>query len=168
MVKINFENNVTKANADTFNTLQDNIEDAINNVSIDLDDEVSTESTNGVENQAITNYVNTKGITESGSNANGSYIKFDDGTMICYATLPFAMNITGQFEGIYYANTGAITFPQEFYETPTINVTIRGVAGGGYSFYTPTKSDFSGFIWKIQSKSNVDLYVMYFAIGRWK
>lgn len=58
MVKINFQNNITKANADTFNTMQDNIEDAINNVSIDLDNEVSTSSTNGVENQAITNYVN--------------------------------------------------------------------------------------------------------------
>lgn len=30
MQKINFENNVTKANADTFNTLQNNIERAIN------------------------------------------------------------------------------------------------------------------------------------------
>lgn len=60
MVKINFQNNITKANADTFNTMQDNIEDAINNVEIELDDNVSTSSTNGVENQAITNYVNEK------------------------------------------------------------------------------------------------------------
>ena len=60
MVKINFQNNITKANADTFNTMQDNIENAINNVSIELDDEVSTSSTNGVENQAITNYVNSE------------------------------------------------------------------------------------------------------------
>lgn len=60
MVKINFENNVTKANAETFNTMQNNIENAINNVSIDLDDQVSTSSVNGVENQAITNYVNSE------------------------------------------------------------------------------------------------------------
>lgn len=57
MVKINFENNVTKANAETFNTMQNNIENAINNISIELDDQVSTSSVNGVENQAITNYV---------------------------------------------------------------------------------------------------------------
>lgn len=30
MVKINFQNNITKANADTFNTMQDNIENGIN------------------------------------------------------------------------------------------------------------------------------------------
>lgn len=86
MIKINFENNVTKANADTFNTMQDNIEDSIDtkqdtlvsgtniktingssilgsgNVEIsgevDVDDTVSTTSTNPIENQAITNYVN--------------------------------------------------------------------------------------------------------------
>lgn len=56
MVKINFQNNITKCNADTFNTLQDNIEDAIPT----LDSAVSTSSTNGVENQAITNYVDNK------------------------------------------------------------------------------------------------------------
>ena len=32
MERINFENNVTKANADTFNTLQDNIENAIDSI----------------------------------------------------------------------------------------------------------------------------------------
>lgn len=53
MVKINFQNNITKCNADTFNTMQDNIEDAIPTI----DSAVSTSSTNGIENQAITNYV---------------------------------------------------------------------------------------------------------------
>jgi len=52
MVKINFINNVTKANADTFNTMQDNIENAINEkqatidsshkLSADLVDDTST------------------------------------------------------------------------------------------------------------------------------
>lgn len=42
MVKINFQNNITKCNADTFNTMQDNIEDAIQ------------------ENILLTNYVDNK------------------------------------------------------------------------------------------------------------
>lgn len=61
MTKIEFKNlpdTSTPLSAENLNTMQDNIEDAIDNVSIDLDDEVSTTSTNGVENQAITNYVN--------------------------------------------------------------------------------------------------------------
>lgn len=36
MVKINFQNNITKANADTFNTMQDNIEDAIDEAQLDI------------------------------------------------------------------------------------------------------------------------------------
>lgn len=57
MVKINFENlpsTNTPLSAENLNLLQDNVEDAIPA----LDSAVSTSSTNGVENQAITNYVN--------------------------------------------------------------------------------------------------------------
>lgn len=45
MEKINFINNVTKANADTFNTMQDNIEDAINEVDEKTLDIYSTDET---------------------------------------------------------------------------------------------------------------------------
>jgi len=124
-----------------------------------------TSDSNGYTQEYINNNV---GVVESGSNANGSYVKYADGTMICYDNRFFNMNITSEFEGIYYANTGEISFAQSFIATPTINVTLRGVAGGGYSFYTPSATGFTGFVWKIQSKSNVDLYVMYFAIGKWK
>lgn len=90
MVKINFENNVTKANADTFNTMQDNIENAINNVSIDLDNAVSTSSTNGVENQAITNYVDGKILdaysTSSTSTYSCDYINNHSGSVDTYST----------------------------------------------------------------------------------
>ena len=61
MVKIDFKDlpdTTTPVDADNLNQLQENVEDAIDNVSIDLDSQVSTTSTNGVENQAITNYVN--------------------------------------------------------------------------------------------------------------
>ena len=37
MEKINFQNGVTKVNADTFNTFQNNIENAINNIQISED-----------------------------------------------------------------------------------------------------------------------------------
>lgn len=61
MTKIEFKNlpdTTTPLSAENLNQLQDNVEDAIDNITIELDDEVSTESANGVENQAITNYVN--------------------------------------------------------------------------------------------------------------
>ena len=45
MEKINFINNVTKANADTFNTMQDNIEDAVNEKDISVQNVYSTTET---------------------------------------------------------------------------------------------------------------------------
>lgn len=105
---------------------------------------------------------------ESGSNANGSYVKYSDGTMICYNLYSNTLNITSQYEGIYYANTGAITFPVEFYDTPLLFATTN-LAGGGYTFYgNYTKTSFSGFAWKIQSASNYSVRVNWLAIGRWK
>lgn len=61
MNKIDFKNlpdTTTPLSAENLNLLQDNIEDAIPT----LDSAVSTSSTNGIENQAITNYVNTKSL----------------------------------------------------------------------------------------------------------
>lgn len=45
MVKINFQDNITKANAATFNTMQDNIEDAIDEVDEKTLDIYSTSET---------------------------------------------------------------------------------------------------------------------------
>lgn len=76
MTKITFKDlpdTSTPLNASNLNTMQDNIEDAIPT----LDNAVSTSSTNGVENQAITNYVNNRsplidiGETDTVTTVNG-------------------------------------------------------------------------------------------------
>lgn len=164
MQKITFEDlpsTNTPLNANNLNTLQDNVEDAIDGL---ISNNYGTSNSNGYTQNYINNNV---GVVESGSNANGNYIKFADGTMICYAILPFNLAITSQYEGIYYANTGSIIFPQEFISTPVINIMLRGIAGGGYSFYNVLTSEFSGFVWKIQSKTS-EFSLLYQAIGRWK
>lgn len=55
MEKINFQNNVTKANADTFNTMQDNIENAINSVSSNVNEIINGEvySTNEIKTNKV-------------------------------------------------------------------------------------------------------------------
>lgn len=66
MTKITFKDlpdTSTPLNANNLKTLQDNVENAINVVAGDIptiDSSVSTSSTNPVENQAITNYVDDK------------------------------------------------------------------------------------------------------------
>ena len=139
MEKIQFENNVTKANADTFNTMQDNIEDAINDITIELDDEVSTSSINGVENQAITNYVDDKILdTYSTSNTNTyscDYINNNSGGTDTYSTTETLTNkiwVNGKpiYRKVIQINT--INAGQTVISLDTTNVdeylTIEGMA----------------------------------------
>ena len=51
------------------------------------------------------------GIIESGSNANGSYIKFADGTMICYGVKNVTTPTTGS------TVLAAVLLPQSFIDT---------------------------------------------------
>ena len=70
MNKINFKNlpdTSTPLSAENLNLLQDNVEGAITLVETEIpiiDDEISTTSTNGIENQAITNYVDSEIATK--------------------------------------------------------------------------------------------------------
>lgn len=68
--------------------------------------------------------LNSINIIESGSNENGTYIKFADGTMICTGTKSFTGEADYTEDGsIYYKDVGEYTFPIEFIETPIVNVT---------------------------------------------
>lgn len=111
-----------------------------------------------------------KHITESGSNDNGHYIKFDDGTMICYRqgtlTIPTMMH---QPNGLWRVhNAGDFYFPETFSAVPfaemklqageEINCSPRGLSSSYYNAGITSLSDLSG-----QTRS----YYL-FAIGRWK
>jgi hypothetical protein len=105
-----------------------------------------------------------KHITESGSNENGSYIKFDDGTMIAY----------GNFERIF--NTGtthqelspAMLYPATFFRTPAFHVLVVASEYSGFGGYSITTSG-----WRVLYRFNTAMAesnrrVVWSAIGRWK
>lgn len=136
----------------------------------------ATVTNSGTSSAAVFNFSIPKGdtgaagtdaIVDSGSNANGNYIKYEDGSMICYGTYTNTINITSQYEGIYYGNIGDITFPIEFFAKPLI-YTQTNLAGGGFTYYGFNKTNFSGFVWKIQSKSSANVEMYWLAIGKWK
>ena len=92
MQKINFQDlpsTTTPLSANNLNQLQTNVENAIN------------------------------GVIESGSNANGSYVKYSDGTLIQYNNA----TVNDQAISNQYGNTGlytgtrTITFPISFLDT---------------------------------------------------
>lgn len=64
----------------------------------------------------IKNVVN--GMIESGSNNNGSWIKYSDGTMICYRKIEKTVAITNTYGTLYKGIFEDINFPQSFVSTP--------------------------------------------------
>lgn len=64
-------------------------------------------------------------IVESDSNANGSFVKFSDGTMICRQK-----NIGGANVGSGNSREDTVTFPAEFVERPEVFISNTSDSGG--------------------------------------
>lgn len=115
MEKINFVNNVTKASAETFNTMQDNIEDAIN----DVDDKVD-------ELKPVILYDDTTGstgnITLNETSANFKYIDVFAEKSGCYGFTRCA-NPNGKQIGIAIHNAYGTTDIQQIFARYSISGT---------------------------------------------
>ncbi len=110
-------------------------------------------------------------IVESGSNNNGSYIKFSDGTMICYKiTDVITMNIDVAWGSLYEGSVDIGQFPAIFIETPAISVSPFGsgmlVEQAGAN---ATKSSW-GLVTAVRPTAvqNVQARFYLIAIGKWK
>lgn len=108
-------------------------------------------------------------IVSKGSNTNGSWIQFANGSMICYG------NMTGQATELadYYSHlnrTEAIlkTLPKTFTEAPTVLTTINGFSGQISTLATTvTVNSFNLTVLKPKDVSDKAYNVNYVAIGRW-
>ena len=122
-----------------------------------------------------TNYTQYQGIGYvSGSNENGSYIKYDDGTLICYHKKQFSgVNITTANGSLYTATlTYPFEFPISFIEEPVLNVTVQDIPDFTYCFPYIVRRNIEQIISIVllrpSAVSNATTKVGYIAIGRWK
>ena len=110
-----------------------------------------------------------KHIAESGSNENGSYIKFDDGTMFCHSRVPF----NGVLANTQVQSTSPL--PATFIGIPSVTVSV-GAPNVGNSFdinyLYGTASNGTTLTVRLSvgsSASGTQRYETYFiALGRWK
>ena len=106
-------------------------------------------------------------IIESGTD----YIRFYDGTMICWGSYTGSFNVTGQSGGVYYT-TSVFTFPQTFISPPVVIPSLYQATGvywcslGNSS--TQTTSSTQIRILSMATHSDVTLTPSYVAIGKWK
>lgn len=112
-------------------------------------------------------FINDYKMIDSGSNNNGKYIKFFDGTLICYGVVN---NITTP------ANDGTstlITLPISFINT-NYNVSFTTVNGTAYwasvstSVNSKNTNNFRMSTWNEAGSDNSNQSFSYIAIGKWK
>ena len=108
-------------------------------------------------------------IVENGSNDNGSWIKFADGTMICYGSFDLYLNNFVAWGSLYsqdYENPH--NFPQTF---TSINTCLLENSGNAAAFISRAAYDTNG-ITKISptrpTTSTATYTFSYIAIGKWK
>lgn len=134
-----------------------------------------------------TNYVEHKefGIT-SGSNENGHWIKYADGTMIQRGTIdktkyvnPSTLSSTVQNIIIYRSALVGVVFPQQFYSTDySLHIDVGSGTSGSRLYVSryssPTKSGFENQLLSLENFIETSVgytnltNVKWTAIGRWK
>ena len=111
-------------------------------------------------------------IVESGSNDNGSWIKYSDGTMICTKTISIITPITSPWGALYESGDVILgQFPQAFISNPRVSVTNNSSAGALIEAVMDVTTTSAGKCWLCRGTSR-DSQLPYvldiIAIGRWK
>lgn len=108
-------------------------------------------------------------IFESGSNANGAYIRFADGTQICFGLVTRACAVTSLAGTVYYGYSASIGFPASFISSPAFFcqsyssgvITWDGAGGSTSAVGQPLMMSPS-------SLASRNYSCNYLAIGKWK
>ena len=134
-----------------------------------INKKIHTKNDNGVYEE----FYEDNGIVESGSNENGNYIKYVDGTMICYGKKTFQVDINTT-TGALYSGTidNALTFPQKFVGLPGY-VSVNSTHNEDYyfCFVQGVVHNSSGITTISLLKPiavSTQIPLTYLAIGRWK
>ena len=127
-----------------------------------------------IQNDAVT--LNKIADFESGSDANGNFTKFPDGTMICrgYVEVDDFEFTTQEIGGWNRGSNQSQSFPQNFLSGTTPQVTMTTVRrDGNNEFYFPVhriRPADTGFTWNLLAATSTtrDVAIDWIAVGRWK
>ena len=142
-----------------------------NNGGITVVDNLNSDSTTDALSAKQGKELNEKisGIIESGSNSNGSYIKFSDGTMICRKYINFGeMEVSNTWGSMYETSELSIgNYAQPFIEIPQISVMPLN------TFFVEKRGNTTatswGSFWATRPVSTtIYIGVDCIAIGKWK
>lgn len=111
-------------------------------------------------------------IIESGSNTNGNYIKYIDGTMICYKTITSNVAMTTAWDsyGWYEGNQSLGNYAQEFIDVPNVFLTNISTSGALVECFStaPSKTSAGVATYCRVGSTTRSIKTNLIAIGRWK
>lgn len=112
-------------------------------------------------------------IVESGSNDNGSWIKFSDGTMICRGVVTTGNVTFAAWGSLYQYEVPSVSFPLSFIDVPHIDFTSNNPSNE-YNYcleagtYKTTKSE-TGIMRVARPLATTGrIQIKWTAIGKWK
>ena len=111
-------------------------------------------------------------VTDSGSNASGSYIKLGDGTMICWGAVDYTIPDMTQIGGVWgHTSTAmaAVAFPVAFATSPVINLSTNIGEALNCALRDFTLASFTWRLYTTVPMTAGQTKKLYYqAIGRWK
>ena len=110
------------------------------------------------------------GVTEKGTNANGTYVKFADGTMVCYGRVTLnSLNMQSAWGSLFISAKLPTTFPATFFAAPVVSVTMENLTGDG-AIWMNESSDVGSFNGRfVRGAASTFTGTMgWMAVGRWK
>ena len=114
--------------------------------------------------------VPTGAIIEQGGNANGRYIKYADGTMICTGAITLNLTITTATGSVFVSTAAAtVTYPTTFAATPTHFIVSQSASSSAWISATSPSSTTAGTVYLMASTSRAaqGYSATFLAIGRW-
>lgn len=111
--------------------------------------------------------VPTGAVIERGSNANGTYVRWADGTQICYFKATSSLTATGAAGAIFASALGTFTFPIAFAAIPNVclNALFSAVSAPWVSGAAITTTTAGAYV--LGAVSGASAIPEYIAIGRW-
>lgn len=143
---------------------------AVNKAYVDTKQSKSELAYNVNTSSYIPNTLASGAIIERGSNANGEYVKYADGTMICtYKATVTDQAISSAYQGLF-TGSRSWTLPHEFIEPPICKGDI--IWGTSASWTTLNSSTISRAVFIAvdvsSNPSGTSTKLSFMAIGRWK
>lgn len=146
----------------------------MNKTKIDLNDNLILKSENiEYKNNILTDFLDNNTIYDSGTNTNGSWLKYANGIMICIKKIKFTNVIIDTAWGSVYETANVVNFgnyAQEFIEIPSVSIDLAdGSTCFCESFSGRTKKSIgSTWLWKPAVEADGTMTFDIIAIGKWK